>query len=458
MKPLKESPRLMIRLQHWLFIVLSLAVAGLVAWQSWEHSVDWDLTGGSRHSLSEASRALLKRMPGPIHVEAFARSDDVLRTRVRDLVGRYQRLHPSLTLEFVNPDLEPDRVRDLGVTVEGELVVYYDGRLENLDKLDEQSMTNLLARLARGRERLVGYLTGHGERDLRGQANHDLGEFGQQLQLKGFSPEPVNLAAGDPLDDIPLLIVADPRVTLLPLEREILLGYLESGGNLIWLSEANARVELTELKQMLGVEMLPGVVVDSNTQLFGIKDPTFALVTHYPDEIEISKGLEAVSVFPRGAALELKQSEWIAVPLLQTRDSAWTEIGPLRGSVGFDPGDGEQRGPLTLGAALIRPKPTASAEAAKQAGQQRVLVIGDADFLSNAYLGNGANLDLGLRMLNWLSEDDDLIAIPSKTAPDVQLNLSEFAQAGIGFGFLVVLPLGLLMAGFLIRRGRQRGY
>lgn len=449
--------RIWLRAQHGLFLLLLLAGSALLAWQSWQRSVEWDWTGGARHSLSTASLAVLAQMQGPIRVEAFARTDDVLRTRIRDLVSRYQRAHEGIALEFVNPDLEPDRVRELGVTVDGELVISFDGRIENLDRLDEQSMTNLLNRLARGRDRLVGFLAGHGERDIRGQANHDLGEFGQQLQLKGFTPETVNLAAGDLLDDISVLVVADPRVNLLAEEQEILLGYLDAGGNLLWLSEANARIELDGIERALGLTMLDGVIVDSNTQLFGIKDPTFALVPEYPRDEPITEGLAALSVFPRSGAIELARSEWIGQAFLATRDSAWTEKGALRGSVGFDAGQGEVRGPLTIGVSLVRPSPGGSSQSGASAGHQRVAVVADADFLSNAYLGNGANLDLGLRLINWLSHDDSLIAIPGKTAPDVQLNLGPVAQAVIGFGFLVVIPLSLLAAGFLIWRQRRRG-
>ena len=85
-----------------------------------------------------------------------------------------------------------------------------------------------------------------------------------------------------------------------------------------------------------------------------------------------------------------------------------------------------------------------------------MVVLGDGDFLSNAFLGNGGNLDLGLNLINWLSSDDELIAIPARTSPDTQLVLSEVAVATIGLAFLAVLPLGLAAAGFVIWYRRRR--
>lgn len=85
-----------------------------------------------------------------------------------------------------------------------------------------------------------------------------------------------------------------------------------------------------------------------------------------------------------------------------------------------------------------------------------MLVVGDGDFLSNAYLGNGANLDLGLNIVHWLTHDDELIAIRPRSAPDRTLELSKTAQLFIGFGFLFVIPGLLLTAGILIWLKRRK--
>ena len=56
-------------------------------------------------------------------------------------------------------------------------MVEYGKRSEHLTTLNEQSMTNLLQRLARSQERIIAYLDGHGEPKLDGRANFDLGEI-----------------------------------------------------------------------------------------------------------------------------------------------------------------------------------------------------------------------------------------------------------------------------------------
>jgi ABC-type uncharacterized transport system involved in gliding motility auxiliary subunit len=83
-------------------------------------------------------------------------------------------------------------------------------------------------------------------------------------------------------------------------------------------------------------------------------------------------------------------------------------------------------------------------------------VIGDGDFISNTYLGNGGNLDVSLALINWLTHDDQLIPIPVKTTIDSQLDLSRAQAAVIGLGFLFVLPILLLSIGAWIWWSRRR--
>jgi ABC-type uncharacterized transport system involved in gliding motility auxiliary subunit len=85
-----------------------------------------------------------------------------------------------------------------------------------------------------------------------------------------------------------------------------------------------------------------------------------------------------------------------------------------------------------------------------------VVVLGDGDFLSNTYLGNGGNLDLGMNVINWLAEDDSLIAIHVKAAPDRTLHLSDPALATLGGSFLLALPAILLGGGWIIWFRRRR--
>ena len=449
-----RSFRHQLQLQNLIFIIGLLTVAGLLGWLSTRYSVEADWTTSGRNSLSADSRQLLDEMHGPVHITAFARETPALRDHIRDLVARYQRHKTDVELRFVNPDAEPERVRELGITLDGELLMAYDGRSDTIQDLSEQSLTNALLRIARPNPHKVVFLSGHGERNPRGQANHDFGQFGKLLIDKGIRVEILMLAENPAIpDDTSLLVIADPRTALLSGEVQLINRHLKNGGNLLWLMEPGTLANLEPVAETLGIELLPGTVVDATTQLYGIDNPAFAIIPNYPMH-EITRNMEnKITLFPQACALDVTAPEgWEAEPLLTTLDRAWTEIGPISGTIRFDQDSDERMGPLDIGYIFTRGQGDED-----HATQQRVAVIGDSDFLSNSYLGNAGNINLGLAIFNWLNHDDRFIAITARTATDINLELSKLAQGIIGFGFLFVLPLALLSAGVSIwwrRRNR----
>ncbi len=435
------------RLQDALFVVLLLLLAGLVGWLAERHALRFDWTAAGQHTLSEASREVLARLEGPLEATLFARPGSAAGERARDLLERYRADYPPLQVERVNPDLAPARVRELGIGADGEVALVYRGRQEVAREPGEQALTAALLKLARETPRAVYFLAGHGERRARGEANHDLGTFGAELRRTGFELVQYSPALDGPVSAAAaLLVVAGPRGALLPGEPERLREYLADGGNLLWLDDPELDRALAGLAPDLGLHALEGVAVDAGGEVYGIGDPSFVVVGSYPDHL-VTEGLAEVTLFPQARAYQVEPgSGWQSLALLQSLPRSWVERGPLDGTIRQDAG--EPRGPLTLGLVLTRPRP--------DGGEQRVAVVGDGDFLANAYLGNGGNLALGMRLVNWLAADDALVGIPPRGAPDRNLELGQAETAFLAFGFLLAAPLLLLVLGLGIWWRRRR--
>lgn len=452
------STRWRLRVQNALFFLLSGLLIILLAWLSTHYSIQADWTAGNRNTLSEASQMLLKRLDGPIHITAYARDNPSLRGGITRLVSRYQRYKPDLSLAFVNPDLLPEQVRKLGITRDGELYLEYRGRGERLQQLSEQALTQSLQRLGRPQDRIVAFLAGHGERKPQGVANHDLGTFGRELERVGIRSEMLDLTTSTQIPDTTaVLVIAGPQTALPAQEIQAIGGYLDRGGNLLWLLEPEDPPGLQTLAAQLGIKIWPGVVVDADASRLGIKNPAFIPIADYGPH-PITESLRSLTLLPRAVALDLQpDTGWNITVLLETQLRTWTETGALDERMQFDSGTTEQAGPLTVGVALSRSRPGASVTTGiTDAPQQRVIVIGDGDFLSNTYLGNGGNLQLGLNIMNWLTQDDALIVLHPKAALDLQLNLSEGTLALLATIFLIVLPALLAISGWLIWLRRQR--
>lgn len=442
--------RLQIAFQNLVFVALLLGMVGLLAWASTQYQARADWTYGHRNSLSLASVKLLGTLTQPLTITAYARENSPYHDAFKRFFAHYQEAKPDLQLVFVDPDREPERVRHDGITAEGQVILEYGGRGEKMEQVNEASVADTLQRLARSAERFVVFLAGDGERNPRGDHNFDLGDFGKQLTAKGFKIEPLSLAATPTIpSNTSVLVIAAPQAEVFPGMVKLLRDYVRRGGNLLWLGDPGPLYGLDSLAADLKLHFGTGTLVDPNIQLLGISDPTITVVAQYPATSPLAGGLNMGTLFPGSTSVDVDaDSGWQEDAFLQSLPRTWLETGQVSSNPTYDPARGDRLGPITLGVALTREVPGK--------GTQRVVVTGDGDFLSNAYLGNGGNLDLGLDIMNWVAHDDSYININPRPAPDLSLSLTPLAQGMIGFGFLFALPLGFFIAGIVVWLRRRR--
>lgn len=425
--------------------LLVLAVFGFAFWLTPHLTGEWDLSASARHSLSPTTREVLDRLEQPVRVTAYVKDSPELRRAVRDLVQPYARYQPALELRFVDPTEAVEEARSLGIPASGAVLVELGQSSELLRQLSETTLTNALQRLmTRGEHWIIG-LRGHGERLLEGDANHDLRDFGAALKREGYQLQTLDLPATMAIpDNTAVLLIADPRAVFTLSEQAVIADYLSRGGNLLWLADPDPSGASRWLEDQLPVNRLPGTLVDAQGARLGIDDPRLIATASYGDH-PVTAHLQGTSLFPRTAGLSLRAtaSDWAATFLAHSSGSSWNETGDVQGAIQRDEAAGEQRGPLPLGLALER-------------DSQRVIIIGDGDFLSNAYLGNGVNLDLGLNMVRWLSGNDRLLDIPAPASPDARLELSRWEVALLAAVFLVGIPGAMMLSGVLIHFRRRR--
>ncbi|HWA14415.1 MAG TPA: DUF4350 domain-containing protein [Burkholderiales bacterium] len=441
--------RLQLLIQNGVFVVLLLALAAGIGWVTRDLKTSWDLTQGKRNTLSDAAADVLRQLKGPIQVTAYATAQDAegdVRKTVQTFLGPFQRAKADFKLDFVDPREQPQKAQAAGIRMNGELVVEYNGRSEHLTNLTEQELANLLLRLARSSERLVMWLDGHGEPRLDGRANHDLGDFGNQLALKGFKTAALNLAqAQDIPDNISLLIVAAPRVDLLPGEVARVKRWLEKGGNLLWLIDNDSLRGMQAVADELGLSLTSGTVVDPAAARLKLP-ATFSLATGYGQH-RITENSSLTSVFPYARRIGAAEgAKWKFTPLVEVAQGGWLETSGIDDNVAFNK-DRDVRGPIVAGAALER-------DAGSR--KQRVVVVGTSQFLANQYAGLLGNMDLGINMVNWLAGDESLITVQPRSRQDLTLEFSRAGLALVGFGFLVILPLAFLVTGGVVWWRRRK--
>ena len=458
---INRKQRIQYLFQNSFFILLFIALIFLLGVVANQYVFVKDMTQASRSVLTKGSIEILKKMDGPVNFTVFATNDDAnkgdnFRKGLLDFISKYQREKKDIQVEFINPTLEPKLVEDLGIRTDGEVIVEYNKRTEHITPpFAEQELTNLLVRLARTNNKPIMYLDGHGEKNLLGLKNHDLGAFGEQLERKGFKFSNPDLTA---LSEVPkegaMLVIASPQVPVTKPEAQKIFRYVENGGNIFWLLDEDNYQGLDELAVYLGLQISDGKVVDKSSLNFGSsEDISYALV--YGDH-PITRNFMLRTQYSDAYQIQAKDSYengWEVSDLIEVAPNGWLSSNkkPQDDKLIFDK-EFDKKGPINIAVALKRKYGDKG---------QRVVVVGNASFLSNYFITSGGNLDLGINMINWLAGDDQLITIQPKPLKDVNVNIpgddkGRLIAWTIFHLFQYFIPIGLFVLGFWVWYKRRK--
>ena len=141
--------------------------------------------------------------------------------------------------------------------------------------------------------------------------------------------------------------------------------------------------------------------------------------------------------------------------IVETSASSWAETN-IKGLTSEQPklDDSDKKGPVSLAAAVsgpatdapAQPQPDPKSGDAKKV-EARVVAFGDSDFASNAALGVQGNKDLFLNSLNWLAQQENLIAIRPRDPEDRRITLTADQQRRIFYLTVLIVPGLILLAG-----------
>ncbi len=452
---LSRKTRLLLQLQKTIFIVLLLITVGLLGWLSNKHATQFDWTSNKRNTLSQSSIDLLHTLKQPVQISVYVQDDETVHAAIKEILQRYQREKEDFTFHLINPDIDFESAQQDGVERYGQIIITYNNNKENITSLSEQTISNALLRLSRAGDRKVVFLKGHGERSVSNDDNTSYSKLVAELTAKGFTIEAHNLLLSALPADTAVLVLAAPNRELLEGEIAHIKTYIDDGGNLFWMMDPGDAQGTEELASLLGIRFIPGIVVDNNTNLrntLRIQHPAMIPVLDYVSH-PVTESIQYNTLFPISQGIEHIDKQFNGLVIAQSLPQSWVETSAVSDEIAYEPDNGDTEGPIGIVMALER---TIADESSPDKVTQRVIVTGDSDFISNSYIGVGANLALGLNMFNWLAGDDDIIAIEPRNAPDTQLQLDDTEILMIGIGYFIALPAGLVLAGVAIWLRRRK--
>jgi ABC-2 type transport system permease protein len=296
-----------------------------------------------------------------------------------------------------------------------------------------------------------------GERDYKILTN--MPAFRRSLVNQGFDVDTLSLEAGDIPADISTLVIADPKTALNDTVLSKIRQYIDRGGNLLIAGEPGKQALLNPLLEKIGVQLMDGVLVQPSKELA----PDLVQAELTPSVAGFYKGLtksleDGKKVTMPGATglSYTPNSGFTVTPLLMTNgQESWLKKGKLvadSADIIYLPANGDEK----------KSVPTALGMSRQVNGkEQRIVVTGDADFISNGELQRfnvqNANFYFSTALFSWLSYGEFPIDTSRPEAKDNRVKVTPERVDMLRILLIWVLPGLLLIFGtiLLIRRKRK---
>jgi ABC-2 type transport system permease protein len=311
----------------------------------------------------------------------------------------------------------------------------------------------------------IGFLTGNNERSnfKAGDADYKMVTseltFRYSLINQGFDVDSVSLQNGDMDTSWKALVIADPKIKFSEPDLEKIKRYIGAGGNVLIVGEPGRQDLLNPVVADLGVRFMAGRLIQ-RSQDFA---PDFVLSGFSEGADRCIPGLKllrqsnAVVSTSGVTALQYNRHDSLfhICPLLVSNEAdTWNRPGSLdadSGNVSYDPAHGDKKAAFPLALALTR-----------EIGgkEQRIMIVGDADFMSNAEMAREApktkNFDFITDIFSWLNYGRFPIDTSRPKMVDV-ININRNGMLLTRIVFFCALPILLLAAGasLLIIRKRR---
>jgi ABC-type uncharacterized transport system involved in gliding motility auxiliary subunit len=234
--------------------------------------------------------------------------------------------------------------------------------------------------------------------------------------------------------------------------------YLEGGGRALFLIDPQTAPALAPFLQKYGIALGDDIVVDRLSRLFG-GDYLMPVLTTYSPTHPITRNFNIASFFAVARSVSPSdaagaQATWLA----KTGEGSWaeTDFDELeKGTASFDQGKDTQ-GPVSLAAVAeieMLENDSDSADSKKGA----VAAFGDSDFVTNGKLQLSGGVDLFMNSVNWLAQEEALIAIPPKESKFQPIMLTATDAKLLFILPVIALPGLALVAGIyvFVRRSRR---
>jgi ABC-2 type transport system permease protein len=297
-----------------------------------------------------------------------------------------------------------------------------------------------------------------GDADVKRMANDK--SFRYSLVNQGFNFQKISLKEKNIGDTVSTLVIADPRTSFEPVVLDKIQEYINKGRNLLIAVEPGKQSVVNPLLEKLGIRLKDGIMIQQSEEY----NPTLVIGNVTPAIVPLSKIMSSLYEnsgqvgMPEAAALLYDSTKGFLVhPLIITNSQdAWSKKDlniTDTTAIEFSPESGDEKGTWPLLLALTRKRPDGK--------EQRIIVSGDADFLSNIQqvrrFPQTENFYFNLGIFHWLSNGEFPTDISRPSSKDTIIRVTGKGITYLKLFFLGLLPLIIMLGGaiFLVRRKKK---
>jgi ABC-type uncharacterized transport system involved in gliding motility auxiliary subunit len=450
-------------------IIASLSFIGGSNYLANNSTLRWDITKDKQHTLSTNTVEFVSVLERQVQLTAFYVG--VPPKYLQDLFKEYERTSGGLVLtEIIDPIEQVAYAAKFGNVInsqEQKVIVQSGNNRKDVDftkdSLSEERLTNAIASVSRT-QKTVYFLTGHGEYSTVNEGNTGLSAFSQLLADNNILSKPLMLGISQSIpQDCDVLIIAGPKNQLTQDEETLIQDYLSKGGDALFLIEhtfvttqdtllsaeqMQKNPDLNSILNKWGLNVEADIVVDL-TNYVG-DDVGSPATKNYQRHKAITEGLDyTFYVRPRSITLlENRQPNIKHAVIASTASSnnSWAETNRNL-DIKFDEGV-DTAGPVPFSYVVIEEKSTANIQDAK-ISDTRLIVFTDADFLTNVYIDQYSNAQMGLNVVNWLSELDynTFLGIEKMAVERLDLTSKQKRQVIV---ILFFMPFSIVIVGLIV--------
>jgi ABC-2 type transport system permease protein len=449
----------------------------------------------------------------PMDDKELFRQKDYVNKTVKEVAEKYAKMYDVRLNDLLSPeqiskqiDLKPELNRYV-------MQLKWKDRTTFLRVFDdmrvwpgETEVAAALKRLLPARMPRIAFVTSELERgmermtDLDYKAIANWPTFRYSMINQGFDSQVISLETDDIPTGVTALVMADPKMAFSEKAMVKLQQYIDKGGNLLITGEPGKQAILNPLLKQMGVQLTEGTVIQQSDDLApNLVTASLTAFAAASTEALKQKAEDSIKVAMNGVAglSYTNGSEYTIHPLLTTdaKDS-WNKIKPFdadmmqraslpaaesgrggailladaskigtntdtdtaaskkkaTGVITFNAADGDVKGPIVTAAALTRNI---------NGKEQRIVITGDADFMSNAELQRyniqTSNFEFDMGIFSWLSYGEFPVDATRPESKDKRLNVTSAQVGALRIAYVWVLPIILLASGtvLLIRRKRK---